>query len=751
MRPNIKNQNTLSKLAKAQISCKITKEIQTLRKIEYIENWFQNLKTMNNTLFLLSFSLLVMLSCQKKTSQQILESPTKINRIEFNLTVKGEPYYMVSHNGEMIIDSSFMSFDFKDQASLKGGFEILNTSFSSLNETWEMPWGEQRNVTNHYNEIVIELQESQSPWLKLNLFFRAYDDGIALRYEFPMQNDTDSLFIMEEHTEFNFTEDLIAWWIPADWDSYEHLYSKTKISKINAFKYRDAAGLGFTSIKDNAVNTPVTFRAENGLHLSIHEAALLDYAGMTLKVDTVNLKMTSQLVGSDRMAYKVKRALPFKTPWRSLQISDEAKELIESKLIVNLNDANKLGDISWFKPKKYMGIWWEMHIAVGSFDYGMSIDENTGKWVDSGNAHGRHSATTENAKRYIDFASENNITGLLIEGWNTGWERWIGFEDREGVFDFVTPYPDYDINEVVRYGKEKGVEIIMHHETSAAIKTYEQQMDTAYKLMQSLGMHVVKSGYVGKIIPKGEYHHGQWMVNHYQKAIEKAAKYQVAVNPHEPIKATGLRRTYPNAISREGLRGQEFNAWSGDGGNPPEHLPIVAFTRMLSGPIDFTPGVFDMSLPTKENNQINTTLAHQLAIYVVIYSPIQMACDLPENYSNRPAFQFIRDVGVDWEQTEVLDGEVGEFVVIAREEKETGNWFVGGITNENERTYRLDFSFLENGKNYKGIIYRDSEQSHYRNKPEDIAIDSFDINNQDAKEITMKEGGGFAISLKVVK
>ncbi len=702
---------------------------------------------MKNTLFLLTVSLLLMLSCQKKTSQQIVESPSKINRIEFNLNKEGEPFYTVSHNGEIILDSSFMYFDFKDQSSFKAGFEILNTSYSNLNETWEMPWGEQREVINHYNEMKIELREKQGPQRKLNLYFRSYDDGIALRYEFPQQKGLDTLFIKEEHTEFNFTEDLIAWWIPADWDSYEHLYSKTKISTINAFRYKDAAGLGFTSIKDNAVNTPVTFRAENGLHISIHEAALLNYSGMTLKVDTNRIKFTSQLVGSDRRAYKVARALPFKTPWRSIQIADEAKELIESKLIVNLNEANKIGEIEWFKPKKYMGIWWEMHIAVGSFDYGMTMDENTGKWVDTGNAHGRHSATTANAKRYIDFASQNNISGLLIEGWNTGWERWIGFEDREGVFDFVTPYPDYDIREVVRYGKEKGVEIIMHHETSAAIKTYEKQMDTAYHLMQSLGMHVVKSGYVGMIIPKGEYHHGQFMVNHYQKALEKAAEYQIAVNPHEPIKATGLRRTYPNAISREGLRGQEFNAWSADGGNPPEHLPIVAFTRMLSGPIDFTPGVFDISLPTKEKNQINTTLAQQLATYVVIYSPIQMACDLPKNYLNKPAFQFIRDVGVDWEQTIVLDGEVGEYVVIAREEKSTGNWFVGGITNEKARSYTVDFSFLDQNKEYQGIIYQDSEESHYKNNPEAISIDSFDINHQFSKKLIMQEGGGFAISL----
>jgi len=339
---------------------------------------------------------------------------------------------------------------------------------------------------------------------------------------------------------------------------------------------------------------------------------------------------------------------------------------------------------------------------------------------------------------------------MLIEGWNTGWEHWIGFEEREGVFDFVTSYPDYDLEEVVRYGQAKGVEIIMHHETSAAPRTYDQRLDTAFNLMNSLGIHSVKTGYVGKIIPKGEYHHGQWMVNHYRRVLEMGAKYQVAINAHEPIKDTGIRRTYPNTISREGLRGQEFNAWASDGGNPPEHLSIVAFTRMLAGPIDFTPGVFDISLPTKENNQINTTLAHQLALYVVIYSPIQMACDLPENYENQPAFQFIRDVGVDWERTIVLNGEVGDFVTIARQEKETGDWFLGSITDENSREIIIDFDFLEAGKKYVANFYEDGTNAHYRNNPLEIEIEQIEIDSNISRSFVLAEGGGLAISLKLI-
>ena len=638
-----------------------------------------------------------------------------------------------------------MSFDFKNQESLKDGLSIINSTTNTIDETWEMPWGEQKDVVNNYNELVVELEETQAPNRKFNIYFRAYDDGIGFRYEFLPQQNIDSIIIMDENTEFQLTEDYTTWWIPGDWDIYEHLYNTTKISEIDAISKRNNADLAQTYIPENAVNTPVTMRGANGLHLSFHEANLTDYAGMTLKVDNESLLLTSELVGSNRLGYKVKRELPFKTPWRSIQIADRAGDLIESKLIVNLNEPNKLGDISWFKPKKYVGIWWEMHVGKSTWDYAGSQDMNT--FTKDLKPTGKHGATTENTKRYIDFAAKNNITGVLVEGWNTGWEHWIGFEDREGVFDFVTPYPDYDLEELNRYAKEKGVDIIMHHETSAAPRTYEQQLDTAYQLMNQLGIHSVKTGYVGKIIPEGEYHHGQWMVNHYRKVLETGAKYNVAINAHEPIKATGIRRTYPNAIAREGLRGQEFNAWSADGGNPAEHLPIVAFTRMLAGPIDFTPGVFDIEIPSKENNRVSTTLAQQLALYVVIYGPVQMACDLPENYEGKPALQFIRDVGVDWDESKVLNGEVGDYVSIARKERETGNWFVGGITDENAREVTIDFDFLDDGVEYEAIIYKDAEDANYENNPTAITIEDIDIGKDSSLTVQMAEGGGFAISL----
>ncbi len=683
-----------------------------------------------------------------------LSSPSERIKIDFTLDEQGTPTYQVAFDGKEIIKKSNMGFDFLEESSMKNGFEIIDSEELMMNENWEMPWGEQRMVNNHFEELKVMLQEKADPKRMLNIYFRAYDDGVAFRYEFPEQEGVEELLIVNENTQFQLTGDHKTWWIPGDWDIYEHLYNTTKVSEIDALEKAKHVNLAQTSIPYNAVNTPVTMKTEDGIHLSFHEANLTDYAGMTLLVDTENLMLTSGLVGSKNHNYKVKRSLPFVTPWRTIQIAEEAKDLISSKLILNLNEPNKIGDVSWFKPMKYVGIWWEMHLGIATWDYGMTQNMNT--WEDTGMAHGKHGATTENAKRYIDFAAKSGMSGILVEGWNTGWEHWIGFEDREGVFDFVTCYPDYDIKEVVRYGRERGVELIMHHETSAAVTTYDQQMNTAFALMESLGIHSVKTGYVGKIIPKGEFHHGQWMVNHYRRVLESAAKYKVAINAHEPIKATGIRRTLPNAISREGLRGQEFNAWAQDGGNPPEHLTIVPFTRMLAGPIDFTPGVFDIKLAKKtpnpvwgaeKKNQINTTLAHQLALYVVLYSPIQMACDLPEHYEGKPALQFITDVGVDWEQTLVLDGEVGEFVTIARQEKETMNWFVGAVSDENPRDITIDFSFLEEGKKYKVMVYKDGNEAHWNDNPLSLDIEQISVDKNSKETFHLAAGGGLAISL----
>ncbi len=670
-------------------------------------------------------------SCSSNNDAEVV-SPDKKVQVSFFLNENGTPQYQVRFNNEEVIKTSKMGFTFQNIPSFDGNFELVNSEVTSFNETWQMPWGEQIDVVNNYNQLFVQLKEKSELGRTLNVIFRVYNDGIGFRYEIPEQENISEVLISEENTEFNLTGDHKVWWIPGDWDIYEHLYTESKFSEIDALSKAGHSDLAQTSIPVNAVNTPVTMRAANGVHLSFHEAALVDYSGMTLAVDTENMTMTSNLVGSNNTSYKVKRTAPFKTPWRTIQISKKATELIESKLIVNLNEPNKLDDISWFKPMKYSGIWWEMHLGKSSWDL----------------ASGRHGATTESAKAFIDFSAENNIGGVLVEGWNTGWEHWIGFEDREGVFDFVTPYSDYNLEEVVAYGKSKDVEIIMHHETSAATETYTKQQDTAFALMQSLGIHSVKTGYVGKILPKGEFHHGQYMVNHYNNTVEKAAKYQVAINAHEPIKGTGLRRTYPNTISREGLRGQEFNAWSSDGGNPPAHLPTVAFTRMLSGPIDYTPGIFNIKYNEyKTDNQVNTTIAQQLALYVVIYSPIQMAADLIEHYEGNPALHFIKDVEVDWEQTEVLNGEVGDFVTIARKGKGTGNWFVGAITDETARDIEIDFSFLDEGQEYDVIVYKDGANAHWDDNPTDLTIEKRAINSTSKETFHLAEGGGVAISI----
>lgn len=687
------------------------------------------------------FALTIVLSaCQKSDNNLLISSPNNINIVEFNLDETGQPFYLVKHSNNIVVDTSFISFDFKQLPSLKDNFKIADSKISSLDETWEMPWGEQRFVRNHYNELIVKLEEQSQLKRQLNITFRVFDDGIGFRYEFPKQEGINEVLITDENTEFNLTGNHRVWWTPGDWDIYEHVYNNTKLSEINAVSKRNHPNLSATYIPENAVNTPITMKSDDGVYLSFHEADLTNYAGMTLKVDTTNLKLTSELVGSEILEGKAKVKLPFKTPWRTIQMVDKAGDLIESRLIVNLNEPNAIGDVGYFTPMKYVGIWWEMHLGKSTWDYQENVEIS------------KHGATTENAKKYIDFASENNIKGLLVEGWNTGWDKWVNSDNREGIFDFMTPYPDYNFDEVLNYAKEKGVEIIMHHETSAAPRTYEKQMERAYDFMKKNGMNSVKTGYVGQIIPKGEYHHGQWMVNHYQKVLEIAAIKKVAVNAHEPIKATGKRRTYPNAISREGLRGQEFNAWSSDGGNPPSHLPTVVFTRMLAGPIDYTPGVFNIKFDDyKKDNQVNTTLAHQLALYVVIYSPIQMACDLPEHYmldgKVHPMFKFISDVGVDWEQTKVLEGEVGEFVTIARQEKGTKNWFVGGITNEKGRIAKLSFDFLDNGKTYQATIYKDGDKAHWNDNPTDYKIETLDIAKETLLDIKLAPGGGFAISV----
>lgn len=687
------------------------------------------MKTFN----ILSFVTLtiIFIGCSPiQTNNFYINSPDQKLALNFAINDIGQVFYSVMFNSKIIIDTSYISFDFKEQKPLGTNLEIVNSTLSSFDETWETVWGEQRYIRNNYNELRIELKEKEELGRKCFVLFRLFNDGVGFRFEFPEQENLKDIIIIDENTQFNLTGDHTCWWTPGDWDIYEHLFNTTRFSKIDALSKQGHESLAQTYIPENAVNLPVTMKNDDGIYISILEANLANYSDMTLRVNKEKLLFQSELVGNDS-GIKVKTQTPFMTPWRVILVGDEAGDLINSRTILNLNEPNKIDDVSWIKPAKYMGIWWEMHLGKSTWDI----------------SSGRHGANTENAKRYIDFASQNGIGALLIEGWNTGWDHYLGSEKREFIFDFVTPYPDYDLKEVVRYAKEKNVDLIMHHETYTDILAYEQRLDTAFALCKSLGIHAVKTGYVGRIIPDGEYHHGQWMVNHYRKVMEKAAEYEVMVNVHEPIKPTGLRRTYPNLMSAEGLRGQEFNAWSTDGGNPPEHLTIIPFTRMLAGPIDYTPGIFDIKFEKyKPDNQVNTTLAYQLALYVVIYSPLQMAADLPENYNGHPAFQFIRDVGVDWDTSIVLNGEIGEFITIARKERSNDKWFLGSITDENERTIDVSLDYLNEEIKYTATIYSDAENSHWDKNPTVYNIESKRVMNTDTLKLILAPGGGVAIS-----
>ena len=659
--------------------------------------------------------LVLMTSCKESAMDNIeVNSPDGKVSVVFQLSDKGEPQYLAYFDGEMVLDASKLGFDLNNDRDLKDGFEVMGIEQSTFDETWEQPWGEEQFIRNHYNELKVKLQETSDLERQFDLVFRVFDDGIGFRYEFPKQANLRDIEVIAELTEFNMTDNHDAWWIPAfEPNRYEYLYQHTPIAKMGK------------------VHTPVTFETANGVYISIHEAALKDYSSMTIDATKGN-KLKCELVPySKKEKSRAFLSTGQSTPWRTIQLAKSPAGLLTSYLMLNLNEPNKLGDVSWFKPGKYVGIWWEMHINKGTWSSG-----------------DMHSATTENTKKYIDFAAANGFDGVLVEGWNTGWDGdWVKNGD---VFNFTTSYPDFDLPALAAYAKSKGVYLVGHHETGGNIDNYEQQMKDAFQLYADNNVKAVKTGYVehGNILSNGKNHHGQAYIEHFYKVIELAASHQIAIVAHEPIKDTGERRTYPNIISREGARGQEFNAWSADGGNPPNHTLIMPFTRCLASPMDFTPGVFDLTLPTKADNQVNTTLAKQLALYVTMYSPMQMACDLPENYAKYPdAFEFIKQVGVDWETTKVINAAIGEHLTIARKEKGTGNWFVGGITNEESRTMDIEFDFLEAGRTYTATIYKDATDAHYKTNPESYVIEKVEVVKGDKLTVELAEGGGFAISL----
>lgn len=643
-----------------------------------------------------------------------VESPGKVLKVSLVLD-GGTARYRVERLGDTVVEDSKLGFDLRD-GRLDRDFTLLGQQRHSVDDTWEQPWGERRLTRNHYNELTVQLAETTGSKRRLDVVFRVYDDGIGFRYVFPEQPNLHEAIIDDELTEFAIAQDSTAWWIPAGEPiHYEYLYQRTPLHEVPL------------------VHTPMTLRSRDGLHVAIHEAALVDYAGMWLR-RTEGQRLRAQLSPSAE-GWKARRALPFATPWRTLQIADRAGGLVESDLILNLNEPNALGDVSWVKPAKYLGVWWSMHLDNESWATGP-----------------KHAATTAKTKKVIDFAAAHGFRGVLVEGWNPGWDgNWVG----NGYdFDFTRATPDFDIEALSAYGLNKGVHLIGHHETGCAIEHYEAQLGAALDLYARLGVDQFKTGYVcddGQVDrrnPTGgplwrEWHDGQFMARHHLKVVQEAARRHLSVNPHEPIKDTGLRRTYPNWISREGARGMEYNAW-GQPPNPPEHEVNLVFTRMLAGPMDYTPGI--LSLKGRHGQAIPSTLARQLALYVVLYSPIQMAADLPEHYlQHREAFRFIEDVAVDWEQSRVLDGEVGDYVTIVRRDRNSRDWFLGSITDEHGRVLPVSLGFLEPGVRYRAEIYRDGEGADFRSNPFAFMRETREVTSADALTLVLAPGGGQAI------
>ncbi len=684
-------------------------------------------------LIILSFLISANTIAQKKIK---VESPNKNISVEFSLENRS-PFYKLHYKGKEILKNSQLGFSLKDAVPIKNNLKIVDTTFSNFSKMWQPVWGTEKTILSSFNQVKITLQEITEKKRKFIFVIKAFDDGIGFRYEFPEQPNLTDVTIIDELTEFALTENTDCWWIPGDYDSYEYLYNNTKLSEIDLSKYNYPTRGDRNHPNNKAVNTPLTMKTKNNIYLSFHEANLTDYAGLTLEIKNDNKMEVNLVPWAD--GSKVKTKTPFKTPWRTIQIAEKPENLLNSNLILNLNEPNKLKDVSWIEPMKYIGIWWEMHIGKSSW----SRKPQEGSWSNNSHIHG---ANTENAKAYIDFAAKNNIKGVLIEGWNTGWEDW-GTESLE-YFDFVTPYPDFDLEEIVQYAKEKGVEIIGHHETGGQALNYEKHLENAFKLYNRIGIKAVKTGYAGTIIPKGEFHHGQLMVKHYRQVLETAAKYRIMIDAHEPIAATGLRRTYPNMMTREGVRGMEWNAWST--GNTPEHTTIIPFTRMLSGPIDYTPGIFDITFDKyRKKERVHTTLAKQLALFVILYSPLQMAADLPENYKDNSAFQFIKEVPVNWEESKYLRSQIGDFVTIARKNKD--NWYLGSITDEFARILHYKLDFLDKDKKYKALIFKDGKNSNWEKNPTKFKIEEKIIDSKTILRIALAKGGGQAIILKPLK
>jgi hypothetical protein len=683
------------------------------------------------------------------TQAQTVSSPSGKIVLNFKLSASGQPTYAVNYKAKSVVVTSDLGIKLKDKPALDANFEIQSSKNSTFNESWKPVLGEQASIVNHYNELVVGLIQKGTN-VKVNLVFRAFDEGVAFRYDFPKQKELNYFIISDESTQFNLTENNKVFWLPGDFDSNEYEYNETKFSEIDNSKINMNNGIGVKSIPGKyTVQTPLMMKSPSGLYLNIFEAAVVNYPVMHLKADVTNYKLKSELV-PNAIGDKAYLQTPCVSPWRTIMISDDARDIVGSKMILNLNEPSKIDDTSWIKPMKYVGIWWEMHVGNSTWDYAGSQNATTDFGTKLASS-GRHGATTENTKRYIDFAAKNGFDGVLVEGWNEGWEDWSG-NWKEEVFDFVTPYPDFDIAAISDYAKTKNVKMIMHHETSGSVANYERRLDRALENMVKYNYPAVKTGYVGKIIPRGEFHDGQTMVNHFEHVVRRAADYKLMVNSHESSHPTGYGRTYPNYVAAEAARGTEFNAWSV--GNPPMHETILPFTRQLGGPMDYTPGIFEIKMShydKKKTEQVHTTLAKQLALYVTMYSPIQMAADLPENYEKYPdAFQFIKDVAVDWDDSKYLQAEPGDYLTIVRKAKGKQSWFLGAITDENARQTEIKLDFLTKGKKYKVTIYEDAKDADWKNNPIAYTIRTIEVTSNSKIKLSLAPGGGTAISFEPI-
>lgn len=685
---------------------------------------------------------------------EVLTSPDGRLQLSFDLTADGTPTYKMDYNNKPVIATSRLGLELKNQKSLLDGFKMERVSRSSFDETWQPVWGEQSSIRNHYNEMAVCLSQpdDNGHLREMIVRFRLYDDGVGFRYEWPAQDNFTYFTIKEERTEFAMTGDHTAYWIPGDYDTQEYDYTISRLSEVRekmpAVKF--SYNVSSTVFSDTGVQTSLQLKTDDGIYLNIHEAACVDYSTMHLNLDEKRMVLTSWLT-PDARGDKGYLMAPCHSPWRTVMVTSTATAALDSKLILNLNEPCKLEDTSWIHPTKYMGVWWEMIVGKSSWAYSNasavnldSIDYKTMK------PNGIHGANNDNVKRYIDFAAENGFDQLLVEGWNIGWEDWFGHE-KDYVFDFVTPNPDFDIAMLNDYAHSKGIKLMMHHETSGSLRNYERHLDAAYSLMNKYGYDAVKSGYVGNMVPRGEYHYGQWANNHYLYCVKEAAKHKIMVNAHEATRPTGLCRTYPNLVGNESARGTEYQQ---SAGIMPHHVTILQFTRLQGGPMDYTPGIFcmDVSKLNPENHgHVNATLCNQLALYVTLYSPLQMAADVPENYMRHAdAFRFIKDVAVDWDESRYLAAEPGEYIIAARREKGGQRWFVGGVTNEDARTMTVDFSFLTKGQKYMATIYADAKDADYETNPEKYMISRRVVTAKDKEKIFMARGGGFAISLMPV-